>query len=327
MMDDFKLLIIRNLERLGKKEVADKEVWKARAYSNAIRELKAHDGPIRTLEDIKGIKGIGKKITDKIDEIIKTGKLQQAEIVEANPDFQIITELSHVHGVGPVKARELVEKHGIKSISQLKDNLHLLNEKQKLAIKYVDDFKSRIPRKEMERHENIIVTEIKRHFPNILVELVGSFRRRLKDSGDIDVLITDPISGSEISDDLLKSIVRVLTEKKYLKDTFALGNKKYLGVSKVRYAHHYRRLDLLVTHPHEFPFALLYFTGSQGFNVAMRNIALEHGYSLSEYGLKYASGPHKGEFVDTVFYTEKDIFDFLKMKYVAPEHREASAVC
>ena len=80
---------------------------------------------------------------------------------------------------------------------------------------------------------------------------------------------------------------------------------------------HFRRIDFMLTQEHEYPFALLYFTGSGPFNVAMRNFALSKGYSLSEYGLKDANG----KFVGDAFRTEEDIFEFLGLKYIPPEQR------
>lgn len=77
----------------------------------------------------------------------------------------------------------------------------------------------------------------------------------------------------------------------------------------------------MMTHKNEFPFALLYFTGSGAFNVAMRNLAIQKGYSLSEYGLKHLQGPHKDTFVNHLFENEEDIFKFLEIKYIPPHQR------
>ena len=44
-------------------------------------------------------------------------------------------------------------------------------------------------------------------------------------------------------------------------------------------------LDIIETTKEDYPFALLYFTGSGPFNVKMRKQALSLGYSLNEYGL------------------------------------------
>ena len=319
--------IIVALEKMRKKETADKNTWKARAYSVVLKQIKEMPGDVKSFEDLKGIKGIGESIKEKIIEVLNTGKLKEAEEYNSNNDYHAMNELMKVHGIGPAKAKELVSNHGIKTIADLKQNMNLLNDKQKIAVKYTEDFELRIPRKEMEKHEETIKTTIQKVNPNFIVEIVGSYRRGAKDSGDIDVLITDPHQEQEQDEKLneaLKNIVQVMNKSKYTYDTFALGNKKYLGVSKVKYGRHYRRLDLLLTHKHEFPFALLYFTGSQQFNVEMRNYCIDKGYSLSEYGLKHLSGPKKGEFVAEKFTTEEDVFNFLGLKYVPPKERKAN---
>lgn len=320
---DKKDLLINTLEKMRKKETADKQTWKARAYSVVIKQLKDLHGPVNTLDDLKDFKGIGQGIREKIVEILDTGKLKQAEEFNANNDYTIINELLKVHGIGPAKAKDLVTKHGIKSIADLKEHPELLNDKQKIALKYTADFELRIPRAEMQKHEKYIKDVITGIDPKLIVEVVGSYRRGAKDSGDIDVLITHPDhdTNEEQMEDLLKRIVTVMDKGKYTYDTFALGNKKYLGVSKVKYGRHFRRLDLLLTHKHEFPFALLYFTGSQQFNVDMRNYCIQKGYSLSEYGLKHLAGENKGSFVDHKFVTEEDVFKFLGLDYVAPKDR------
>ena len=110
-------------------------------------------------------------------------------------------------------------------------------------------------------------------------------------------------------------------QKIYITDILALGGKKCMAVCKLKRHKVFRRLDLLYTRKKEFPFALLYFTGSGDFNVRMRNVALSKGYSLSEYGMKYAEGNKKGDFVDHIFNSEEDIFKFLGIDYVEPAAR------
>lgn len=319
---DHKQDIIDILEKLRKKEQADKEVWKARAYAVVIKELKAKEGPVITIEDVKGLKGVGEKILVKIEEIIETGKLKQVQ--QYDQKYDLMNELMKIHGIGNVKAKELVEVHGIQSIEELETKQELLNDKQKMGLKYWKDFVLRIPRKEMEKHETFIKSSIHKINPELISEIVGSYRRGAKDSGDIDVLITHP--NREIEDEELKNIVKYMEKEKYCVDTFALGNKKYLGVCKVKYGRHFRRLDLLITKKHEFPFAILYFTGDFQFNIEMRNICLEQGLTLSEYGLKYVKGPKKGQFVEQEFESEQDIFKFLGFKYVKPSDRKSKAL-
>jgi DNA polymerase/3'-5' exonuclease PolX len=79
-----------------------------------------------------------------------------------------------------------------------------------------------------------------------------------------------------------------------------------------------RRLDLLMTPDEEYAYAILYFTGSDRFNVAFRQYALDKGYTLNEHTLT----PIK-EGVKEVPYmkTEQDIFKFLGLRYIAPAYR------
>lgn len=317
---DKKLIILDALEKLRKQEIADKQVWKARAYLVVIKNIKAIDKPIYTFDDIKNIDGIGKGIGDKIKEIIESGKLERLDNYNAEGHIGIIDELMKIHGIGPAKANDLVKEHGIKSIEDMKNHIELLNDKQKMGLKYYEDTMLRIPRKEMEKHDDYLQSIVKSIDKNLNATLTGSYRRKLKDSGDIDVLIThkdDPENHEEI----IKSIVEKLKADKYILDTFAFGEKKCLAVCKLKRHRTVRRIDLMYTPLHEYPFALLYFTGSGSFNVSMRNIALSKGYSLSEYGLKHSQGDKKGQFVDHTFKNEKDIFNFLGMEYVEPEKR------
>jgi hypothetical protein len=78
----------------------------------------------------------------------------------------------------------------------------------------------------------------------------------------------------------------------------------------------------MYTSQEEYPFAVLYFTGSKTFNTVMRGHALKLGFSLNEHGLhKKQPGKEKEEKVDQVFKDEKDIFDYLKMEYKEPIER------
>lgn len=224
-----------------------------------------------------------------------------------------IEELLQVHGIGPVKARNLVAA-GITSISKLKRHKDLLNDKQKLALKYVDTSRERIPRSEMKKHAKFLAKIGKKVDPDLIVEVVGSYRRDAPTSGDIDVLIADPTDNP----DFYYEFVNKLREDGYLVDELAYGKKKFLGYCRLP-GGKIRRIDLLFTPMDELAFAELYFTGSQDFNVAMRNIARDQGYRLSEHGLYFAN--NRRERVQGNFDTEEDVFDFLGMEYTPPEDR------
>jgi len=74
----------------------------------------------------------------------------------------------------------------------------------------------------------------------------------------------------------------------------------------------------MFTKPEEYPFAILYFTGSKDFNVKMRTELLEKGLSLNEYGITATEDKKK---VKHDCKTEKDVFKYLGYDYVEPTDR------
>jgi DNA polymerase/3'-5' exonuclease PolX len=310
---DWKPKILEVLEKLRQKEVANKEPFKVRAYANVIKNLKADENPITNIDDIKDIKGIGKKIHEKIKELLDTGDLKQLE--KYDDRVKTINELMTVHGIGPAKANELFDKHNISSIKDLKAHPELLNEKQKLGLHYVDDFTKRIPRAEMEKHDNYLKDVLTKIDSKLKYEIVGSYRRGAKDSGDIDVIITHEDDPKDY-DDIIKNIVASLKKEDYLKDDFALGPHKYLGVCRLKRHKTFRRIDFLYATAHVWPFSLLYFTGSLQFNIEVRKVALERGLSLSEYGFS-----KDDKLLTLPLLTEEAVLKHVGLKYVPPMER------
>ena len=100
----------------------------------------------------------------------------------------------------------------------------------------------------------------------------------------------------------------------YMVETLSRGKKKFMGIcliSKIC-----RRIDVMFTKPEEYPFAILYFTGSKDFNVKMRTELLEKGLSLNEYGITEDKKKVKHDCK-----TEKDVFKYLGYDYVEPTDR------
>jgi DNA polymerase/3'-5' exonuclease PolX len=312
-MTDYREKIIEELEVMSKNAKQESNVFRARAYDKVLKQLKTMTKPVNTIADLSGIDGIGKGIREKIIEIINTGTLLAAEAIKNDTSTNVLTALMKIHGVGPVKARNLVQKSDIKSVEDLKEkvatNSKLLNAQQKIGLKHYDDFLLRIPREEMHKHEIKILSFIKN------AQIVGSYRRGAKDSGDIDVLMK---ADNENSIKEFKAAIEEMKGEKYITDILALGDHKCMAVVKIGKQTKYRRLDILLTPASEYATSVLYFTGSDKFNIQMRKKALAKGYSLSEHGLK-----KKDETLPDapVFHTEKDIFDFLDMEYVEPNKR------
>lgn len=312
--------IIDSLEILRKRDTANKEVFSARAYAKVIAQLKTHDKPITSYEDLKGIKGIGAKMEAKIKEILETGVLQSAQKAKEAYNIDALEALQNIYGVGPAAATALV-KAGITSIKQLresiKENPKLLNDKQKIGLKYYEDLLERIPRNEMIEHHKIIQDLKPDTMADYEIEIVGSYRREAITSGDIDVLIRVPNNvDSKTAKKNLALYVKALEDAGYIKEILALGEHKCMAISKTDVVA--RRLDLLMTPDEEYAYALLYFTGSDRFNVAFRQYALDNGYSLNEHTLtRVREGVKEVPYMES----EKDIFKFIGLRYIEPSKR------
>lgn len=321
MSKDYKQTIIDSLDVLRKRDLADKAPFSARAYDKVISQLKSHNGPITSYEDIQNIDGIGEKISKKIKEILETGVLASAEKAKELYNIDALDTLQNIYGVGPAKAMELVTQ-GYTSIKQLREVIKtvpkLLNEKQKIGLRFYEDLLERIPRLEMEEHRDILKMLLPDEMSDYEMDIVGSFRREAESSGDIDVLLRMPIEiSSKTAREHLHLYVKMLEGFGYITDILALGDHKCMAVSKM-YNGKSRRLDLLMTPDNEYPYALLYFTGSDRFNVAFRMYALENGYTLNEHALT-AIKPGVND-VPYISY-EKDIFKFLGLRYIEPAKR------
>ena len=306
--------IIDNLRILADYERINKEPFKVKAYEKVIDSIELYDKEIDSVEDIKLLKGVGKKIEDKIVEFLASGHIAEVENVLKDPKYILGNKLKSIYGVGPAKITELMTK--IKDFEELKEHPELLNDKQKIGLQYYDDMNTRIPMAEGKQHYKIVKRLLSDAKADVEFEFVGSFRRKNKTMGDIDILIKDRGKGKGI---VLKDIIKRFVATSYVIETLALGKNKFMGLCRLRPELPARRIDILVADPSHYYFALLYFTGSYNFNIYMRKIALKKGLSLSEYGFKDS----KGNMMDTsdTIHSEEDIFAYLDIPFVAPEKR------
>ena len=291
------------------------EPFRARAYQKAQETLMAYPDDIYTTSQLKGKPGIGPTIIDKLDEYIKTGTLRVLEKEKTNP----INILSDIYGVGPKKAQELVDAN-IKTIDELRTRQdELLNDTQKIGLKYYEQILERIPRTEIEQYEKIFTEyfdKVAKNFPDSKFEIVGSYRRGAQTSGDIDIIITGKTGG------IYNAFVDELLKTKIILEVLSRGSSKTLVIAKLPGLENTaRRIDFLYSPPNEFPFAILYFTGSKAFNTVMRQYALDKGYTFNEHGIYKLENKKKGAKIEKGFKTEKDIFDFLGLQFKTPIER------
>jgi DNA polymerase beta len=333
---DYKPVIIDALRVLEARDKADKKPFSVRAYVTVLRHLEAHPAPIRSLAEIPVFQGVGEKIKKKMEEIVETGRLEAAEKAKADYPLDALALFGGIYGIGPVKARELVDM-GLRTLTDLRVELHmrpdLLHEKQKAGLFYYEDLVERIPREEMREHEIYlqgVVTQVLGQ--GVSITIVGSYRRGAETSGDVDVLLRVPSAWTSLMcASYLHTFVLAMETAGYIEYILALGEKKCMGIARLpsRDGKEYkaRRVDFLITPEHEYACALLYFTGSDMFNVAFRQRALQKGYTLNEHAMtsmKLPDGTNTP--APPPFHTEQDIFRFLSLQYVEPSKRVEGAL-
>jgi len=303
--------LIELMEKLSEIMLKQGEPFRARAYQKAQETIMAFPDDIVNVEQLKGKPAIGPTIMEKLNEYVQTGTLKILEREKTNP----VNILADVYGIGPKKAKELVD-NGITTIAQLRENQHMLNDIQKVGLQYYEDVLKRIPRSEIEQYDAIFQRDFKKiATPDSRFEIVGSYRRGAQSSGDIDVIITSN------SPQVFKNFIDELLKEKIILEILSRGPTKCLVMAKIPSSDSARRVDFLYTSLEEFPFAILYFTGSKIFNTVMRHVALEKGLTMNEHGLYTFENKKKGDKVSHVFKNEKDIFDFLGLEYKAPNER------
>ena len=304
--------IVKLMDELSSLMLKKGEQFNSRAYEKAAESIMLISHDILNIEQLKGTPSIGSNIFDKLSEYISTGTLQILEKERNNP----IYIFSEIYGVGPKKAKEIVDS-GISSLEQLYSKQDdILNDIQKIGLKYYSDVLKRIPRQEIENYKVLfdsIFDKVKNKYSDF--EIVGSYRRGHETSGDIDVIIT--------SDDpkVFVNFIDILIKQKVILEVLSRGKTKCLVMARIPSSKTVRRVDFLYTNLDEYPFSILYFTGSKSFNTVMRGHALHLGFTMNEHGIYKILDNKKTEKVNYTFKTERDIFDYLNMEYKEPKER------
>ena len=77
----------------------------------------------------------------------------------------------------------------IEDLKTCKDISQHLNEKQLIGLKHYSELLEKIPREEISRHETLLKRILQKIDKDAELTIAGSYRRRLPESGDIDVLL------------------------------------------------------------------------------------------------------------------------------------------
>ncbi|NTV27633.1 MAG: DNA polymerase/3'-5' exonuclease PolX [Methanothrix sp.] len=291
--------------------------FKIIAYGKAARAIESLNEDIEKVcreRRLQSIPGVGKAIAEKVEEYLRTGSIQShQDLLRDTPSGQ--AELLNISGLGPKTIFMLHEKLNITNLDMLERAAkeHRIRRlprmgpaKEKNIQKSIERYRKRSTRILFSIAEPI-VDEILAHLRGMdgleHVTAAGSYRRGRETVGDIDILAT-----ATRPEDIIASFVRMpLVEEVLVK-----GPTKASIIVKETI-----QVDLRIVEHRSYGTVLQYFTGSKEHNVTLRQLALDRGYSLSEYSLtRLVDGQ------DLFFEREEDVYAALDLPYIPPELRE-----
>lgn len=297
-------------------EIEGANPFRIRAYRNAARLISNFSGNISDLvankEDLTQLPGIGDALAQKIQTIVKTGKLPAlAEVQKRVPAG--LSDLLKIEGLGPKRVKVLHKKLGIKNLNDLKKKLKQgkvsklsgFGEKTQTmiqkALEHIQLIEIRHKLFEAEAVAKTLVEYLKK-IPGVLnVEVAGSFRRRRETVGDLDILVATKKSAKVIIQFIKYDGVKEIISKGTTRSTVHL--------------HSNLQVDLRVISQVSYGAALLYFTGSKAHNIELRKIAIKKQLKLNEYGLFKGTTRLSGK-------SEREVYRRLGLRYIEPELRE-----
>ncbi|KAF7348273.1 DNA polymerase [Mycena sanguinolenta] len=189
----------------------DKNPYKIRAFTDAIRIIGKLDHPLRSANEAKTLKGVGPGIHRRIQDFFETAggyscvpayvyfvsDNSQAQDVDPEALQQLKedrvarAELEQISGIGPVKARQLVAA-GCRTIEQLRTTpefLDMLSNVQRVGATYFRHVEARVPRVHLEAVAQGIRDVLS---PKYEVIIGGSYRRGALTSSDIHLVVLHP---------------------------------------------------------------------------------------------------------------------------------------
>jgi DNA polymerase (family 10) len=310
-------------------EYQGESVFRVRAYRNAARTIDALVEPLAAVRAAPGrsltdLDGIGADLAAKIEGLLDSGRLPLLDELRQRVPA-VAFELMRVPGLGPKKAKALIEHLGITSLDELEvacregrvAGVKGFGDKTQAAILgnvafAKDPGNSRILWEEADAVVAALLDWMRTCPEARQVEAAGSWRRGRETVGDLDLVI-DSESAAAVMDHLERwpDVTAVLQR----------GDTK-MSVRGPREL----QIDLRVVPAASFGAALQYFTGSKEHNVKLRSRARDLGLTINEYGAhRLETVPdeeHPARTATVAGRTEAEIYDAVGLPWIPPELRE-----
>jgi len=300
---------------LDLQDVAFKPVAYRRAARN-IESLDEHIEKVVAEGRARDIPGVGEAIADKIEELVRTGKLGYLEKLRSQVPSGLV-EMLRVPDVGPKTARALHKELGISSLEELRKAVgeHRIRGLRGFGEKTEEKILQGLGTLEAKGQRTLLgealpvagayLEYLKSAKTLDRICIAGSLRRGKETIGDIDIVV---------GDDEPSAIMDAFVSYPDVQEVLMKGPTR----SSVRLKRGLQ-VDLRAVETASWGAALCYLTGSKEHNVHMRGLALDMGLKLNEYGLFERDS---GKMV--AGRTEEELYAALGFSYIEPELRENS---
>jgi len=300
-------------------EVRGESVFRVRAYQRGAQTLETLSEDVAVLGArgaLQTLPNIGKDLAAKIQEYLATGRIARLDALREGlaPTFLSLLE---IRGLGPKTARALFEQLGIESVEQLEE---ACRSKRIVGVAGVRERtcenilkgiaqwragRTRVLLPAARAVARLVAEALRAHGGVERLEIAGSLRRMRESVKDVDILVTST-EPARVIDTLVRlpSVIEVTGR----------GDTK----ASVRHQDGLA-IDLRVVEPAAFGAALQYFTGSRAHNVRLRQLAIERGLKLSEYGVFDETTGAR-----VAGATEEDVYAALGLPWIPSELREDS---
>jgi DNA polymerase (family 10) len=302
--------------------------FRARAYENGaeilgnltfnVKDIYAKDG----LGGLEGLHGIGRGMAEKIEEYIKTGEVKEYKALKKAMPVNL-DELAAVEGLGPKGIKTLYEKLKVKTLKDLEKaararkirKLEGFGEKSEQnileGIEFVKKNSGRMLLGYVWPYVEKLVEELRSMKEVQNISPAGSLRRKKETIGDIDILVaTDEPAKVMEKFTSMPDVIKVWGKGETKASVRVKGNAS-AGLSASF------DIDLRVVPKESWGAALQYFTGSKEHNIKVRQIAIDKGLKLNEYGVFRGGKNMAGR-------SEEEVYNAIGLKYLEPELREDS---
>jgi DNA polymerase (family X) len=310
--------MLRDLAELTMLDEGDPQSFRVRAYESAAQAIavQATDLGKLTAKDLQKITGIGKSTADKIRELLDTGKVGKLEGLRQKHPPSVVA-LLRIQGLGPKAVARLRADLGVQSVDDLRRVLaeHRLQGLKGFGAKSEDKIAQSLARLDaqgpLERTPISVALPLAQRIVARMLEVpgvthasyCGSLRRFAETIGDVDIVVASDRAGP---------VMDALVGMTMVDHVLVRGEGKTSLLT-----HRGTQVDLRVVAAHQLGAAQLYFTGSKGHNIKLRQRALARGWTLNEYALSEIEG---GRVVASE--TEQAIYEALGLPFIPPVLRE-----